>query len=129
MLTVLVCAEFIALPYYTANHDVTTSALLRRIAQRILLDEAQHLEFQADNLALCAAKRGNLIRFMTILAQVAALSAACVVVYALHRRVFRAALMSPFRFWAVAVDAHRPVLRKLSRRSNSDHRVAGAMLR
>ena len=129
MLTVLVCAEFIAVPYYTAIYDATSSAVLRRIVQRILLDEAQHLEFQADNLALCAAKRGNLMKFMTILAQVAALSAACVVVYWLHRRVFRAASMSAFRFWAMAVEAHRPVLRKLSRSSNSAHRVAEAMLR
>ena len=128
MLTVLICAEFIAVPYYTAIYDATSSAVLKRIIQRILLDESQHLEFQADNLALCAAKRGNVMRFVTILAQVAALSAACVVVYAMHRRVFRAALMSPFRFWAMAVDAHRPVLRKLSRRSNSAHRFAEAML-
>ena len=129
MLTVLVCAEFIAVPYYTAIHDATTSPVLRRIAQRILQDEAQHLEFQADNLALCAAKRGNFLRFITILAQIAALSAACLVVYSLHRRVFRAASMSPFRFWALAVEAHRPVLRKLSRNSQSEHRFAEAMLR
>ena len=129
MLTVLVCAEFIAVPSYTAIYDATTSPVFRRIVQRILLDEAQHLEFQADNLALCAAKRGNFMRFMTVLAQVAALSAACVMVYGLHRQVFRAASMSPFRFWAMAVEAHRPVLRKLSRSSNSEHRVVEAMLR
>ena len=45
MLTVLVSAEFVAVPYYTAIHDATSSALLQRIAKRILLDDAQHLEF------------------------------------------------------------------------------------
>ena len=45
MLTVLVSAEFVAVPYYTAIHDATSSALLKRIAKRILLDDAQHLEF------------------------------------------------------------------------------------
>ncbi len=128
MLTFLVCAEFIAVPYYTAIHDATSSAVLRRIARRILLDEAQQLEFQADNLALCAAKRGNFLRFLTILAQVGALSATCLVVYAIHRRVFHAASMSPFRFWGMAVEAHRPVLRKLSLNSSKERRVVEAMI-
>ena len=49
ILTVLVTAEFIAIPYYTAIHDATKSECLRKIARRILNDEVQHLEFQADN--------------------------------------------------------------------------------
>lgn len=97
MLTVLVSAEFVAVPYYTAIHDATSSTLLKRIAKRILLDEAQHLEFQKDNFALCASGRGEVLRIWTILVQFAALSAACLLVYPLHRKVFRAASMSPFR--------------------------------
>ncbi len=123
MLTVLVCAEFVAVPYYTAVHDATSSVTLKRIARRILLDEAQHLEFQADNLALCASARGDLMRFVTILLQLAALSATCLLVYPLHRHVFRAAGMSAFRFWAMAVEAHRPILRKLSRSEAARHAI------
>jgi len=129
MLTMFVCAEFVAVPYYTAIRDATSSVTLKRIARRILLDEAQHLEFQADNLALCAAARGDLMRFLTILAQLAALSATCLLVYPLHRRVFGAAGMSAFRFWAMAVESHGPILRKLSRGEAARRAVVEPTLR
>ncbi|WP_031495849.1 hypothetical protein [Bryobacter aggregatus] len=111
MLTVLASAEYIAVPFYTAIHEVTSSLLLKRICKRIL---AQHIEFQADNFALCVQHRGELGCFVTAMAQLVALTVACLFVYPLYRKVFRAASMSPLRFWTMAVDAHRPVMRVLS---------------
>lgn len=114
MLTVLVTAEFIAIPYYTAIHDATNSECLPRIVRRILNDEAQHLQFQADNLSLCAAERSDLGRFLTVAIQWLVLSLAAALVYSMHSRLFRKAKFSPLRFWSMAFDAHKPIFYSLT---------------
>jgi len=50
MVAVLVCAEIIAVPYYTAVRRASRSEWLRAICWRLLRDEAHHLRFQAANL-------------------------------------------------------------------------------
>lgn len=50
MVAVLVCAEIVAVPYYTAVREMTVSTWLRAICARLLSDEAMHLRFQATNL-------------------------------------------------------------------------------
>jgi len=49
-LRVLVMAEIVAVPYYTALRRATGSELLQCICANILADEADHLRFQAENL-------------------------------------------------------------------------------
>ncbi|MCX6585302.1 MAG: ferritin-like domain-containing protein [Acidobacteria bacterium] len=49
---VLVSAEVVAVPYYSAVARVSTLPSLRAICARILEDEAFHLQFQAHNLSL-----------------------------------------------------------------------------
>lgn len=49
-LRVLVMAEIVAVPYYTALERATSSALLQSICANILADESDHLRFQAENL-------------------------------------------------------------------------------
>lgn len=115
MIAVLVTAECIAVPYYRAVHDASGSPVLRAICRRILRDEDQHLEFQADNLAECAAGRSALGRFTFLVAHLMFLSATTALVCVDHRTVFRAAGMSPLRVWALAVNAWRPILERLSR--------------
>lgn len=51
MVSVLVAAEIIAVPYYSAVRKATGSRWLQAICSRLLRDEAQHLRFQASNLA------------------------------------------------------------------------------
>ena len=50
MVSVLVCAEIVAVPYYKAVRTSTASQWLRAICTRLLKDEAIHLRFQASNL-------------------------------------------------------------------------------
>lgn len=49
-LRVLVMAEIVAVPYYTALERATGSTLLQGICANILTDEADHLRFHAENL-------------------------------------------------------------------------------
>lgn len=114
MLSVLVSAECIAVPYYEAVHDSTASPVLKAITRRILRDEAQHLEFQADNLALCAQGRSDLPRVIGMLLHMLLLSLACLLVYTLHKPLFRRACMSFPRFWESALAAQRTILRRLA---------------
>jgi len=51
MVSVLVCAEIVAVPYYNAIRRGTDSLWLQAICERLLRDEACHLRFQAANLA------------------------------------------------------------------------------
>ena len=51
MVAVLLCGEIVAVPYYDSLRKSTQSQWLRAICTRLLRDEAQHLKFQASNLA------------------------------------------------------------------------------
>jgi hypothetical protein len=57
---VLVSAEVVAVPYYTAVGRVTSLPSLRAICERVLQDEAFHLQFQAHNLSLVVRDRFGL---------------------------------------------------------------------
>ena len=59
-LRVLVTAEIVAVPYYTALQRATGSAILERICANILADEADHLRFQAENLKQLQSSRRSL---------------------------------------------------------------------
>src|SRR5438270_3777945 len=59
-LRVLVVAEIVAVPYYTALQRATGSALLQSICANILIDEADHLRFQAENLERLQRSRPSL---------------------------------------------------------------------
>jgi hypothetical protein len=128
MITVLTTAELLAFPYYTALHDATRSPTLKRICKRILLDEAQHIEFQADNIALCTASRGEFAKWLTLLIHWLALTAAATLVYGLHSGLFRSANMSPLRLWALAFKAHDPIFCRLTQPERPVTREATAYL-
>jgi hypothetical protein len=119
MTIVLTCAECLAVPYYTAVFELTQNHLLRSIAARILRDEAFHLEFQAENAALCAARRGDCLRLFTCLAHLFLLAGATAFVYLVYRPLFAQVNMSPLRFAALAFGAYRPILDRLARRPQS----------
>ncbi len=99
--TVLVTAEVIAVPYYTALRDATRCPLLRAICTRILEDEHEHLAFQGRTLGLL---RGNAIGLRWT-AHRAGLEAAFLLVWAGHGPVFRRAGMSWNIFRAQCLDA------------------------
>jgi hypothetical protein len=102
-LTVLSTAECIAVPYYRALHDATTSDLLRKICKRILWEEAAHLEYQAANLLMLSRSLPRWRRPLIHTLHAALLAATCAVVWREHSRVFRAAKYTRLRLLAEAV--------------------------
>jgi hypothetical protein len=101
-LGVLLVAEVIALVYYDALRDATGSPILRGLCERILRDEAVHVRFQCERLAILRRQlpkwqlkiRNSLHRLL--------FGGTCLVVWWGHSRVFRAAGYTQARFWRQA---------------------------
>lgn len=91
MVTVLVSAECVAVPYYSALHDATESAGLRALCRQILRDEAMHLKYQGQTLARLLRGRNFWLATLARTWQLAAVVAASLVVFAQHRQFFREA--------------------------------------
>jgi len=89
-LRVLVTAEIIAIPYYTALRDSTGSPLLGAICARILEEEAAHLRFQAFTLARLGSRRPRIARQLARLLHRWFVIATSELVWVEHRFVFRA---------------------------------------
>ena len=56
---ILVTAEMIAVPYYTALQNVSTSPILTTICKQILSDEANHLRYQAKIIKMFLKGKPN----------------------------------------------------------------------
>ena len=90
-LTILVSAEFIAVPYYRALREATDSLTLRNICTRILEDETAHLRFQAAMLARVASDRKPVWKRAMSELHWLFLLGTIFVVWAGHRSVFESA--------------------------------------
>lgn len=88
-LRVLVMAEIVAVPYYTALERSTGSPLLRSICANILSDEDDHLRFQAENLKCLQSSRRSVPCLELVFWRWFQL-ATLLVVWREHRQVFRA---------------------------------------
>jgi len=98
IVTVLSTAECIAVPYYSALRDLTSSELLRSICQNILRDEALHLCYQGHVLALFSRERGFWAESLArTLHRMLLLGSGCLV-YAQHAWFFRTASMPLKKF-------------------------------
>jgi hypothetical protein len=87
MVTVLVTAEVLAVPYYRAVQRTSACPALRAICQRILREEAQHLLFQASTLASLQRARPEWWLCLTRFAQHVLLAGTCVTVWVQHGKL------------------------------------------
>jgi ferritin-like protein len=113
MITVLVSAECVAVPYYSALHDATTSPQLKALCRQILRDEAMHLKYQGQTLATLAKDRGFWASSCTRTLHRLMVLTATLVVYAQHRGFCRAAGWSLQSFVGAAFQALSQVERRL----------------
>ena len=89
MVTVLVTAEVLAVPYYRAVHRISPCPALRALCRRILREEAQHLLFQASTLASLQRSRPSWWIGLTHFAQHVLLAGTCATVWTQHGKVLR----------------------------------------
>lgn len=96
---VLITAEIIAKVYYLALRQATHSPVLRRLCVQILADEAQHVRFQAERVAILRKGRSRLSLALRKRLHQGFLIGTCLVVWQRHRRAFRAGRYTFTRFW------------------------------
>ncbi len=106
---VLITAEIIAKVYYRCLKKVTHSAILQHICRQIMKDEALHVIFQGQRLALLRRNRGRFALAITNLAQRSLFAGACLMVWKNHRSVMQATGMSFPAFWSECWSEFRQV--------------------
>jgi hypothetical protein len=87
---VLITAELIATIYYAALREATASALLRSLCDKILDDEAYHVRFQSQRIALLRQNRPRWRVAYSEEFQRVLMRGTCLVVWKGHRSVLRA---------------------------------------
>jgi hypothetical protein len=97
---VLITAEIIAKVYYLALRQATHSPVLRRLCVQILADEAQHVRFQAERVAILRRGRSRMSLALRKYVHEGFLAGTCLVVWQRHRRAFLAGRYTFIRFWS-----------------------------
>ena len=113
MLMVLVSAECVAFPYYSALRDATTSPLLRALCRQILRDEAMHLNYQGQTLAKLSQGRGFWMSSFTRTLHRVIVLISTLVVYGQHGKFCRAAGWTLEQFLGASFQALGQVERRL----------------
>ena len=113
MLMVLVSAECVAVPYYSALHDATTSPLLRALCRQILRDEAMHLNYQGQTLAKLSQARGFWMSSFTRTTHRVMVLVSTLLVYGQHGTFCRAAGWTLEAFLGASFQALGQVERRL----------------
>jgi hypothetical protein len=106
---VLVTAEVLAIPFYQALRDATGCQLLKRLCERILCDEAAHLQFQATTLFALRRDYSTWRRAWHTLVHRAILHSTVAVVWIEFGDVFRAGGYSIAKVWTEALREMRRV--------------------
>jgi hypothetical protein len=101
---VLLTAEVIAKVYYRALLAATASPVLRAICRRILEDEAAHVEFQSERLAILRRKRRSWLVAAAVLTQRLLFAGSVAVVWCRHKSVLQSCNRSFLAYWR---DCHR----------------------
>jgi len=106
-ISVLLTAEIIAQVYYLALRRATASRVLRAICRRILADEAAHVRFQAERLAILRRHRGSTSLTLSLFLQRLLFALALAVVWRNHAGALRRGGLRPFDFWQAGWRAFR----------------------
>lgn len=125
-IVLLLTAEIVATVYYRALRDATKSALLRVLCEQILNDEATHVEFQAQRLAILRRGRGRVPQAAARALHWSLLASTCLVVWLRHRRVLRA---GGFYLWTFAVALRRKTVDALRTADPAGYRFAAPSVR
>lgn len=98
-IAVLLTAEIIAQVYYLALRRATRSRVLRAICRRILADEAIHVRFQAERLAVLRRGRRTGSLMLSLALQRVLFALALAVVWHNHRDALGRGRFTGLDFW------------------------------
>lgn len=119
-ISVLITAEIVAKVYYPALRESTNSPLLRRVCDQIISDEIQHVEFQAERLAMLRRGRGDLVLDATHGLHRFFFGGTLFVVWWKHADALRAGGYGFRRFWGAAWRMFEEARRRMDPRTYAD---------
>jgi hypothetical protein len=105
--SVVVLAGSVGEIYYAAVRRLTVCPRLKAECERILQEEAGHLQFQCAHLAMTRRRLPWLARWMLSGVELAFFAAVCAFVWLTHGALFRAAGVPARRFAVVAAEKFR----------------------
>lgn len=123
---VLSSAELIATQYYVALRDATESKVLKSICSQILIDEDNHIRFQAFALNQIYSTKSKLkVRFSKLVHLILLIGTTCSV-FIIHRNVFKKAGWSFGKFSSGCLNEffylQKMILNK-HKQSNSSYKI------
>ena len=106
-ITVLIVAEIIALVYYKALRECTKSIVLKRICDKILADETEHVKYESELISCIRNSNPPLQKLFMISFHRFLYSGTVVVVYFSHRMVLNRGGYHAIRFWRCCMQEFR----------------------
>jgi urease gamma subunit len=95
----VITVESTAQLFYQCLKDATQCKLLQQICTDILIDEAAHITFQTERLALIYSCKSGLMRVLTYWFYTCFFFSTSLVVWLAHRRLFKAGKLNFVTYW------------------------------
>lgn len=99
-ITVLITAEMLALVFYDALKEATRSVLLKKICEKILVDETSHVKYESELIEYIRRSKSLFTRILARVLHRFLFFGTVLVVYFEHRRVIREGGYKLTSFWS-----------------------------
>ena len=99
-MTVLITAEMLALIFYDALQEATSSLLLKKICEKILVDETSHVKYESELIEYIRTQKSLSARILARVLHRFLFFGTVLVVYFEHRRVIKQGGYKLTRFWS-----------------------------
>ncbi len=99
-ITVLITAEMLALIFYDALKEATSSLLLKKICEKILVDETSHVRYESELIEYIRSQKSLFTRILARFLHRFLFFGTVLVVYFEHRRVIKEGGYTLTRFWS-----------------------------
>lgn len=112
-ISILLTPELIAKIYYAALHNGTAAPILRKLCRQILKDEAMHIRFQTERLAILRRGQARWRVHLSQFSQHVFFIGTCAAFWVTHRQAMRAGGFSWCRFLRRAGNEWRAAARMM----------------
>jgi len=119
----VITVENAAQVFYQCLKDATNCKLLQQICTDILIDEAPHITFQMERLAIIYSDKSRLVRLLSYHSYSIFYFATTLVVWHAHKKLFRAGRVDFKKYWRNMTLKFKKTIQKLSRYQKSNHQL------
>ncbi|SOD11650.1 ferritin-like domain-containing protein [Pedobacter xixiisoli] len=110
----VITVENAAQVFYQCLKDATNCKLLKQICTDILIDEAPHIRFQMERLAIIYSDKNKFIRLLSYCGYSIFYFSTTLVVWHAHKKLFRAGKVDFRKYWRKMSSKFNKTIQKLS---------------